>query len=233
DEGWTRWLLEQYEFPYTTLHNKDIQAGKLSEKFDVVIFPSMRSGQILRGRQGEWVRSEYRGGIGPAGVAAVRAFVRAGGTLLLLGDSAGLALETMAVPLKNALTGVKPSEFSCPGSLLRVLVDTRHPVAYGMPDEATASFVSSPAFDLAPGFSYTDLRVIARYPPTNPLQSGWLRGPEHLYDRIAAAEVSYEKGKIIFLGFRAQFRAQPHNTFKLFFNALHYAAASPAALPRR
>ncbi|MFQ5817659.1 MAG: M14 family zinc carboxypeptidase [Terriglobia bacterium] len=233
DEGWTRWLLEQYEFDYTTLHNKDMQAGKLSEKFDVIIFPDMRYRQILRGQQGEWVRPEYRGGIGTAGVAAVREFVRAGGTLVLLGDSAGLALETMAVPLKNALTGVKPSEFSCPGSLLRLLVDTRHPVAYGMPAEATASFVSSPAFDLAPSFSYTDLRVIARYPTTNPLQSGWLRGPEHLQDRIAAAEVSYEKGRVVLIGFRAQFRAQAHNTFKLLFNALHYAAAEPAALPRR
>jgi len=233
DEGWTRWLLEQYEFPYTTLRNADIKAGKLAEKFDAIIFPDMNARQILRGRQGEWIRPEYRGGIGEDGVAAVREFVRAGGTLLLLGDSSELALENMALPLRNVLKGVRASEFSCPGSLLKILVDTTHPVAYGMPAEATANFVDSPAFDLAPGFSYTDAKVIARYPATNPLQSGWIRGPEHLYDRIAAAEVSYEKGRIVFLGFRAQFRAQPHNTFKLLFNALHYAAAQPVSLPQR
>ena len=85
--------------------------------------------------------------------------------------------------------------------------------------------INSTAFDLAPGFSYTDVKVIARYPSTNPLQSGWLRGPEHLQDRIAAAEVTYEKGRLVLIGFRPQFRAQPHNTFKLLFNALHYAAA--------
>jgi len=233
DEGWTRWLLEQYEFPYTTVHNKDIQAGKFNEKFDVLIFPDMRYQQILRGRQERWTRPEYRGGLEEEGVAAVREFVRVGGTLVLLGDSAELALESMALPVKNVLKDVRPADFYCPGSLLRILVDNRHPIAYGMPADASAFFLNSPAFDLAPGFSFTDVRVIARYPTTNPLQSGWLRGPEYLYDRIAAAEVSYEKGRIVFLGFRSQFRAQPHNTFKLLFNALHYAATQPATLPLR
>jgi hypothetical protein len=233
DEGWTRWLLEQYEFAYSSLHNQEIRSGKLDSQFDVLIFPDLSYRQIVRGRQGEWIRPEYRGGIGEEGVEAVREFVRGGGTLVLLGDSAELALESMAVPLKNVLKGVKSADFSCPGSLLRTWVDNRHPVAYGMPAEATAVFFDSPAFDLAPGFGYTDVRVIARYPTSNPLQSGWIRGPEQIQDRIAAAEVTYEKGRIIFLGFRAQFRAQSHNTFKLLFNALHYAAAEPTNVPGR
>ncbi|MDA2913008.1 hypothetical protein MYX77_03450 [Acidobacteriia bacterium AH_259_A11_L15] len=233
DEGWTRWLLEQYEFPFTTLHNADIKAGPegsgLNEKFDVIIFPGDRDkDNILKGNQRKWTPEEYRGGIGEEGLEALRQFVRRGGTLVLLDESSELVLESWAVPVKNVLKGVKREEFSCPGSLLRILVDPNHPVAYGMRPEATAVFVNSPAFDLAPGFSYTDVRVIARYPATNPLQSGWIRGPEHLENRIAAAEVRYEKGRIIFLGFRAQFRAQPHNTFPLLFNALHYAAAEAA-----
>ncbi|MFQ5778529.1 MAG: hypothetical protein ACE5IP_11050, partial [Terriglobia bacterium] len=226
DEGWNRWLLEQYEFDYTTLHNQDIKAGKLGEKFDVIILPGDRDKkQILEGNKFKWTLEEYKGGIGEDGLEVLRQFVRRGGTLVLLDESAQLALDSWAVPIKNVLQGVKRSEFACPGSLLRIQVDTNHPVAYGMPAEASAVFVNSPAFDLAPGFSYTDVKVIARYPGTNPLQSGWIRGPEHLHNRIAAAEVRYEKGRIILLGFRAQFRAQPHNTFKLLFNALHYAAA--------
>jgi len=233
DEGWTRWLLEQYEFPYKTVHNDDIRAGKLAEKFDVLIFPDMGAREIVRGRQEQRTRPEYRGGIGEDGVEAVREFVRVGGTLVLLGDSGELALEAMPLPVKNVLKDVPTSEFFCPGSLLRILVDNRHPVAYGMPAEATVMFDNSPAFDLAPGFSYTEVRVIARYPNTNPLQSGWLRGPQYLFDRITAAEVNYERGRVILLGPQVQFRAQPHGTFKLLFNALHYAATQPAPLPPR
>ncbi len=226
DEGWTRWLLEQYEFPYTTLHNADLKAGKLGEKFDAIVFPADRNKQqILEGNKRKWTPEKYRGGIGEEGLKALQEFVRNGGTLVLLDESTDLALESWAVPIKNALKGVKRDDFACPGSLLKILVDPSHPVAYGMPPEATAFYDNGPAFDLAPGFSYTDVKVIARYPATNPLQSGWIRGPEYLSSRIAAAEVTYEKGRIILIGFGAQFRAQPHNTFKLFFNSLHYAAA--------
>jgi len=226
DEGWTRWLLEQYEFPYTSLHNADLKASKLGESFDVIVFPGDRDKkQLLEGNKRKFVPEEYRGGIGEEGLKALREFVRGGGTLVLLEESTELAVESWAVPVKNALKGVKRTDFACPGSLLKIFVDPSHPVAYGMPPEATALFQNGPAFDLAPGFSYTDVKVIARYPATNPLQSGWIRGEENLFNRIAAAEVRYDKGRIILIGFRAQFRAQPHNTFKLLFNALHYAAA--------
>src|SRR5438105_878239 len=36
DEGWTRWVLEQYEFPYTTIHNMDVRAGTLRRLFDAI-----------------------------------------------------------------------------------------------------------------------------------------------------------------------------------------------------
>jgi hypothetical protein len=226
DEGWTRWLLEQYEFPFTSLHNADVKAAKLRERFDVIIFPGDRSKkEIVEGNQRKWTPADYKGGIGEDGLEALREFVRAGGTLVLLDQSTELALESWAVPVKNVLKGVKRDQYACPGSLLKIQVDTRHPVAYGMQPEATAVCSNSPAFDLAPGFSYTDVKVIARYPSSNPLQSGWMRGDEYLHNRIAAAEVVYERGRIILLGFRAQFRAQPHNTFKLLFNSLLYAAA--------
>ena len=226
DEGWTRWLLEQYEFDFTTLHNADIKAGSLQEKFDAIIFPGDRNKrQILTGNRRKSTPEEYRGGIGEEGLKELERFVRAGGTLVLMDRSTEIALESWPLPLKNAMKGVPRQQFSAPGSLLKIQVDTRHPVAYGMPEEATAFFQNSAAFDLAPGFGYTDVKVIARYPATNALQSGWIRGPEHLYNKIAAAEVGFDKGKVILIGFRPQFRAQSHNTFKLLFNALHYAAA--------
>jgi len=226
DEGWTRWLLQQYEFRATPLHDADIRAGKLREHWDAIILPGDRGNKsILEGRTSTEVPSEYRGGIGGDGRAALRDFVSDGGTLITMGDSTEFVLLSFELPLQNALKGLKRAEFSCPGSLLRILVDNNQPLAYGMRPEGTASFSDDAAFETAPGFSYTDLKVLARYPADNPLQSGWLRGAEHLRNRIAAAEVRYKKGRVVVIGFRPQFRAQPDNTFKLLFNAIHYSAA--------
>ena len=135
-----------------------------------------------------------------------------------------LAVDNWPLPLQNALKGLGRDEFSAPGSLLEIQVDSRHPVAYGMPETATANFSGSAAFDVAPSFSYTDISILARYPSRNPLQSGWIHGHEHLHQRVAAAEVRFDRGSIVLIGFRPQFRAQSLNTYKLLFNAIHASA---------
>ena len=225
DEGWTRWLLEQYDFRFTPVHDADIREGALREKWDAVILPGDRDEKsILKGREGKSIPREYRGGIGTQGREALKEFVASGGTLITTGDSTQFALRSFELPLKNALDGVKRAKFSSPGSFLRILIDTRHPLAYGMRAEGTAVFKNNAAFETVPSFSFTRLKVIARYPGTDPLQSGWIRGHEYLHDRIAAAEVGYKKGRIILIGFRPQFRAQSDNTFKLLFNAIHSSA---------
>ncbi len=105
-------------------------------------------------------------------------------------------------------------------------MDNHHPLAYGMPESASAYFLNSPAFELTAPFTASAGRALVRYPATNPLQSGWLGGPEHLYDRLGAVEVAHGKGRVVLLGFRPQFRAQPHGTFKLLFNALQWSAGT-------
>ena len=52
DEGWTRWVLEQYEFRSTRLHNADVRAGGLREKFDAIILPDQSLNSILEGNDG-------------------------------------------------------------------------------------------------------------------------------------------------------------------------------------
>ncbi len=47
DEGWTRWVFESYEFPYTTLHNADIQAGGLRAKFDAIVLPDQTAKSLM------------------------------------------------------------------------------------------------------------------------------------------------------------------------------------------
>lgn len=226
DEGWTRFVLESYEFPYVTLRNADLQAGKLNEKFDVIIFAQQSKNSILNGNRGEWVRPEHRGGVGEDGSRAIQQFVRDGGTLVTLDQASDFAIDELGLPVRNILRDVSRDRFFCPGAVLKIFVDSQHPLGYGMPSDSSAYFLNSPAFELTAPFSSREAHAVAKYPATNALQSGWIGGPEHLYDKVAVADVTYGKGRVVLLGFRAQFRSQPHATFKLFFNALHWAASS-------
>ncbi len=226
DEGWTRWLLEQYEFPYTRVRPADIKTGKLRDRFDAILIANQPKQSLLEGVKQEWVRPEDRGGMGTEGLAALKTFVEAGGTLVTLGAAGLLPVEEFPLPLKNALKNLTPEQFACPGSILKVFVDQRTAEGYGMQEHASAVFTNtSVAFDAAPGFSNAKVTVIARYPSSSLLESGWIGGEQYLADRIAAAQVDYGKGRVILLGFAVQNRAQPQGTFKLLFNSLHYAAA--------
>jgi hypothetical protein len=226
DEGWTRWLLEQYEFPYTSLHNDDIRAGKLSEKYDVILFASQAKNSILNGSRGQFIRPEYRGGISAEGSRALDEFVRAGGTLVTMDAASEFAIDELGLPVRNILRGVTADKFYCPGAVLQILVDNHNPIAYGMPERTSAYFLNSPAFEISAPFTENVARAVVKYPSTNPLQSGWIGGAEYLSDKVGVVAVNHGKGRVILLGFRAQFRAQPLATFKLLFNSLHWSAAT-------
>ena len=225
DEGWTRWLLEQYEFPYTRLRPTEIKSGKLRERFDAILFANQPKEQLIKGATEDWIRPDDRGGIGDEGVAALKQFVRDGGSIVALGSAGLVPVEEFPLPLKNALKGLKPDQFSAPGSILKVFVDPQTPSGYGMSEIAAAQFNNNVAFDTAPAMNDAKVQVIARYPSSNILESGWIGGEEYLNDKIAAAQVDYGKGHVFLLGFAVQNRAQPHGTFKLLFNSLHASAA--------
>jgi len=233
DEGWTRWVLEQYEFPYSVLRDAEIKTGKLIDNYDAILIARQSKDSLLKGATQDWIRPEHRGALGADGVAALKEFVRAGGTLITLGSASLLPAEEFPLPLKSSLKGLRGEQFSCPGSILRVFVDNTSPVGYGMPDEVPAVFYNDLAFDLAAPLGEQSVRVIAKYPSGSLLKSGWIGGPEYLEDRVAAAEVTIGKGRVIVLGFSAVNRAQPHATFKLLFNSLHYAAAKPLLIPAK
>jgi len=223
DEGWTRWLLEQYEFPFTAIGNEELRKGGLQSRFDAILFADQPKDSILKGVTNAWTRPEFKGGIGDEGVAALKDFVKSGGTLITLGTASLIPVEEFPLPLKNALKGLRADQFSCPGSILKVFVDNSSPVGFGMRDKASAVFYNDIAFEPAPGIGESEVRVVARYPSSGLLESGWIGGEQYLQDRIAAADVKYGKGRVIVLGFSVQNRAQPHGTFKLLFNAIHVA----------
>jgi hypothetical protein len=223
DEGWTRWTLEQYEFAYITLHNADVKAGKLRDKFDVIVLPDQQPQSILTGNSARSVRPEYRGGIGEDGLEALREFVRTGGTLVTLGAACDLAIDKFPIPVKNLKRGLTRDQHFAPGTILRIQIDTAHPVGLGMPEETFGFYNNSPFFALTEGFSSQKASVVARYPNADVVGSGWLKGEELMTGRGAVIAVEMNPGHIILFGLRPQHRAQSQATFPLLFNAFYRA----------
>ena len=241
DEGWTRFVLEQYGFNIKNIENKQVRAGNLNAAFDVIILPDSSRDVIIDGRQGregysEELPPEYTGGIGKEGVKALKEFVENGGTLIALAHSSELFFgEDFNLPVRNAVTGgagrgaaaASPaiSDFNIPGSLLRVYVDPEHPVGFGMPKEI-AAFVDAPlAFQTSSPAPDTGRSVIAWYPDDakDILLSGYAHGAERLERKAAVVSFTRGKGKVVLFGFRVQHRAQTEGTFQMLFNAIEWA----------
>jgi hypothetical protein len=220
DEGWTRWILENYGFAPITLRNGDIQASNLRDRLDAIILPDASPDVLRNGFAPGSVPGEYSGGIGEVGVAALREFVLAGGTLIAFNNASMFAVGDLGLPVKNVLEGVKNEDFFCSGSLLRVEVqDMTHSAVWGLPHDPIVMFERGPAFEGKEGFRG---RVLAAYPKDqSPLMSGYLLHPERIQGKAAAMEVQYGKGRVYLLGFRPQWRGQSHGTYKFFFNAIY------------
>lgn len=226
DEGWTRWLLEQFGFGYEHLTNEQVRTSDLS-RFDIIIFASEADARIRNGHAPGSMPAEYVGGIGEEGVARLRQYVEGGGWLMAWDQAADFAISALSLPLRNTVRGVRSSDFFIPGTLLRLHTRPDHPLAHGMEREAVAMFNSSQALELtradAPG-----VEVFAEYAREGLLVSGWeLGGEEHVAGRVAGAQVRVGRGRAVVYGFRPGWRGQPHNTFKLLFNPLYAATMEP------
>ena len=225
DEGWTRLVLEQFEFPYQTLRDEEIKAGNLNECIDVLILPDDSTDMIIGDKTEGRLREnpappEYQSGIGEEGIEAIKDFVEGGGRLVTLNQACNFAIEKLDLPVQNVVAGKSAKEFYCPGSTLHASIDTAHQLTYGMPDEALIFFWSGPTFRVQPSFSNEKYEILVQYPERDILQSGWLVGEEHIAGTAGMISASYGEGSVILFGFRPQHRAQTHGTFKLFFNAL-------------
>jgi hypothetical protein len=236
DEGWTRWVLERFEFPYRTIHDAEIRAGELDDRYDVIVLPDIRPSSIVEGNAKGSVPKKYTGGIGEAGIFSLRDFVSEGGTLVGLDSSCGLLVEQLELPVREIPRGGdEANQFFCPGSILRIHVDRGHPLAYGLPAAPAIMFSNSPVFERIkePGKesagkadgereeeSGASVEFIGAYPRVNPLLSGWIENDDVIHGKGALVHASFEKGSAVLIGFRCQFRAQSHGTFKVLFNAI-------------
>jgi hypothetical protein len=238
DEGWTRWVIQQNgrTHPWTnineikknafsSLRDVEVRAGNLSNRYEAIVIPDQPARAILNGYARGTMPPEYIGGIGPEGVKALREFVEQGGTLVCLNRASDFAIEQFKLPLRDVVAGLPRTDYYVPGSILRIELDSAHPLTAGMPKESIAWAEDSPAFEVkeeaGSSTSSTAVKTIARYPSDkNPLLSGWLLGGDRIKGKAALVEVSMGKGRIILFGFRPQYRGQSLATYPLFFNAI-------------
>jgi len=218
DQGWTQWIFDQYHIPYTMITAKDVRAGNLDARFDVIILPDQNARQIADGPRGPDPDS-VKGGLGDEGAKQLGAFVESGGTLVAFNAASNYAIEALKLPVKNALAGLRPTDFYAPGSIFRVDFDRANPLTAGMTAPQSAVwFEGGPAFDVTDPSRVT---VVARYPAQgDPLLSGWLLGAQHINGKAAMVDVKDGKGHVVLFGFRPQYRAQSMSTYPLVWNAL-------------
>ena len=245
DEGWTEWLLDHYGIAYTLIHNDDFRKGDLRRRFDTIVLASQTASSILHGaRDGEYAsadsggriktigaqRPQYTGGIELDGLEQLDRFVKDGGTLIALDTATELPIDYFALPVKNVVKS-GAGEFYSPGSLLRVTVDTTHPLAFGSPKNAIVFSSGGEAFEitLAPAYNHGDreVRPVVSFATRDLLASGWVAGEKQVHGKQALVEARYGKGRVVLFAFRPQFRGQSWGAFKFLLNAIYLASAQP------
>ena len=225
DEGWTRWVLEQFEFAPVTVHNTDIRDGFLHKKYDAIVLADQQPRSIMDGQTSPAARPEYRGGLGDDGLHALEAFVANGGTLVTLGAACDFAIERWPIPVQNVKRGLTRDQHFAPGTIVRLQVDPASPIGFGMPPDTFGFYNNSPFFTIGDGFASQTASVVARYPNTDIVGSGWLRGEEFMAGKAAIVVIEMNPGRLVLFGLRPQHRAQTHATFPLLFNALYLATS--------
>ena len=124
--GWTRWLLEQFEFPFEVVFPQALDAGNLASRFDVDHFSLRRRpgsgrgwawrprrwGRRCRRRRTGWrcggnIPSQYQSQLGAYTAAQtvphLKKFLEDGGTILAVGRSAMNLGELMGLPVDSHL----------------------------------------------------------------------------------------------------------------------------------
>ena len=251
--GWTRFILEQFEFPFEVVYPRVLDAGSLSSRFDVIILPSgvgpamPGSGRGAGGGEGERaapagkssVPPEYEPMVGVYSAATtapqLKKFLEDGGTILAVGRSGANLAQLFDLPVNNYLVERSPDgtvrqlpaeKYYVPGSILRVAVDNTAPVAQGMDTQLDVFFDNSPVFSLRPDAAMKGVRAVAWFDSASPLRSGWAYGQGYLDGGVEVVEAPVGKGRLFMFAPEITFRAQPHGTFKFLFNGIYLA--SPA-----
>lgn len=226
DEGWLRYVLDDFGFKYDVLHNEDMRKETVVGKYDILVFPSIQATIIKDGKpQGRWAQyfepppKAFQGGIGDEGIKVLRNFIEKGGVTIAIGSACDLFIDELGLPVSDILKDDQEHGFACPGAILRLRVDPTNPICYGMEPEIPCFFFYGKAFATRIPFGKFTRTIVARFADTDLLLSGWLSGEDTIEGKAAVVSVGVDKGKIILVGFDPIHRAQTYSTFKVLLNS--------------
>ncbi|HSJ31791.1 MAG TPA: M14 metallopeptidase family protein [Longimicrobiales bacterium] len=217
EAGWTRWVFDMHGLRYDTLKDARARQGDLRRDYDVIVLQSQDAESIREGHEPGSLPEQYTGGLGEAGVAALREFVRAGGRLVAIEEATEFAAELFDLPVTSSVADLEPQDFYVPGSILRLDVASDDPLAGGVGNEVHAWYWGdSRAFDVAG----SGVSIVARYAAEDPKVSGWILGPEHIAGKPALVSAPVGEGSVVLFGFQPNYRGQTIATWPLLWAAL-------------
>ena len=244
--GWTRWLFEQFEFPYERVFPQELDNGDLDDKYDALVFVTdsipaedLESGGRDTQPETSSVPREFRDHLGyitnEKTVPKLEGYLRDGNTVLTIGTSTILA-ENLGLPVTNHLVNgsgeqLSAEEFFIPGSVVHVRVDNSNPLAYGLSERTDVSFQrTSPVLRLRPDADKYGVTQIGWFDDDDALRSGWAWGQENLFGGTAIASAKVGEGALHMFTPEILFRGQSHGTFQLLFNGIYLANATKIQL---
>jgi hypothetical protein len=252
--GWTRLILEQFEFPYTVVYPPDLDKGNLHASYDVLVFNGggLAAGGGGRGGGGaggagggaggrggragftpQPIPEQYarmQGAVSAQTLQQIKQFVLDGGTVIAIGNATTGAAQLFDLPLTNHLVEngapLPREKFYVPGAVLQLSLDNKNPLAYGMGNQADVFFDNDPVFTLGADAAAKGVRPVGWFASPSPLRSGWAWGAPYLFKGVEIVEATVGQGRVLLYAPEILFRSQPHGTFKLFFNGL-YLSVTP------
>jgi hypothetical protein len=238
DAGWTRFIFDSYNIPYTVIRPDDLTDAKRLRNVELIIFPNSNADLLMSGKRkrgGEYMPMnmppEYTKGMGKQGKQNLLKFIDDGGIVLAWGQSTELFVglqeierskdvkEEFTLPVSDVSSSLIKDGFEAIGCHVKVN-SIKHPLTYGMPSSFPIFFTGNPVFETSVPYFDTDRRVILSFPEGDPKLSGYIKKGELLEHKAALVWVSKNKGQLILYGFNPQFRGQTSGTFKLLFNGL-------------
>jgi hypothetical protein len=231
--GWTRLVLEQFEFPYTVVYPRTLDSDDFRDRFDVLILAADATFAANEARPVRNVPPEYVDRVGSltttVTVPRLKAFIEGGGNVLALGSASNLG-TLLGLPISNAVANLPRTRFYVPGSILRARVEKENPITFGLSENVDLFFDRNPSFTLDENARRSGVRSLAWFESDKSLRSGWALGQENLKDTSAVVEASVGAGKLVLFGPNILFRAQPHGVFKLLFNGIYAGHAKAVDL---